>query len=209
VTITAKAADGEAKCEFKVYVTSPTNKVTIKKSSESTSATTLGLDLDTDDGKIKLDTIITDKSGKTLENQSVTWSSSNKSIATVDENGEVTGLKEGKVTITATVCDGTKKSGKITLCVGKLITELTLSSNITDGLVLQKGKSQSISSDLTITPMTATYQTLSYTTSNKSVATVDKSGKITAKKAGTAIITISTTDGSNISKTITVSVWGK
>jgi uncharacterized protein YjdB len=55
--------------------------------------------------------------------------------------------------------------------------------------------------------MTATYQTLSYTTSNKSVATVDKNGKITAKKAGRAEITISTTDGSNITAKIIVIVY--
>jgi uncharacterized protein YjdB len=207
VTITATAADGSgASCEFKVYVTNPSNKLVIKKAGEEPSAVA-GIDLDTADGKIKLDTDITDKNLNMLEGQSVTWKTSNKSIATVDENGEVTGLQIGKVTITATAGDGTKKSGKVTLYVGKLVTGITISSDMPEVLTIQKGKKQDISSYITITPITATYQTLSYTTSDKSVATVDKKGKITGKKAGTAQITISTTDGSNISRTINVRVY--
>ncbi len=207
VTITATATDGSgASCEFKVYVTNPANKLVIKKAGEDPS-TSIGIDLDTADGKIKLDTDITDKNSKPLEGQSVTWKTSNKSIATVDENGEVTGLQIGKVTITATAGDGTKKSGKVTLYVGKLVTGITISSDMPEVLTIQKGKKQDISSYITITPITATYQTLSYTTSDKSVATVDKKGKITGKKAGTAQITISTTDGSNISRTINVRVY--
>ena len=41
-------------------------------------------------------------------NKKVTWKSSNPSVATVDENGKVKGLKEGKVTITVTTEDGSK-----------------------------------------------------------------------------------------------------
>ena len=43
--------------------------------------------------------------GEDLENKEVTWSSSDESVATVDSNGVVTGLREGKLTITATVED--------------------------------------------------------------------------------------------------------
>lgn len=43
-------------------------------------------------------------------NQNITWSSSNEEIATVDEYGRVTGLKEGNITITATTEDGNKQA---------------------------------------------------------------------------------------------------
>ena len=46
----------------------------------------------------------------TATNQTVTWKSSNKKIATVDSNGEITGVAKGTVTITCTAKDGSKKS---------------------------------------------------------------------------------------------------
>ena len=124
----------------------------------------------------------------------------------MDENGLVTGLSTGKVTITATACDGSKKSGKVTLYVGKLITSLKVmdaedkSKELTE-IKLRKGNSRTIlPQQIKILPITATNDKLTYTTSNKKIVTVTSKGKITAKKSGEeAWITISTTDGSNLS----------
>lgn len=217
-TVIASAADNSGTTyEFKVYVTNPVNKVEIVKEGCEYAAT-VGVDIDTNDSKITLATNLTDKSGTLIENQGVTWKSSNTKIATVDENGIVTGLKTGQVTITATSKDGAKKSGKVTLYVGKLITDLVVTDDLmnTDIEHLNKGRSINLSEYIIINPSTATKQTLKYTSSNKNVVTVNSKGKITSKgvykdkKTGiiydTAIITIETTDGSNISKTIEVKV---
>ena len=207
VTITASAMDNSGvECAFRVYVTAPVNKVEItREGCEYTSI--VGLDYDVNEAKINLQATLKTQSNSTLEGQNVTWKSSNTKIAKIDKDGVVTGLAKGKVTITATATDGSKKSGKITLYVGKLITAMSLDSDIASGISLKKGSTKTISSKITITPLTATNQTLKYKSSNTKVATIDKNGKITAKGTGTAEITISTTDGSNLSKTVKIRVY--
>ncbi|WP_315109796.1 Ig-like domain-containing protein [Clostridium intestinale] len=51
------------------------------------------------------------------ENKKVTWTSSDESIATVDENGKVTAIKPGNVTITAKTTDGTNLTATCTVTV--------------------------------------------------------------------------------------------
>ncbi|MBC1649621.1 hypothetical protein HCA00_14275 [Listeria booriae] len=58
----------------------------------------------------------------------------------------------------------------------------------------------------TVQPTTATNKTLAYTSNDTSIITVDANGNWVAKKAGTTTITVKTTDGSNITKTIDVTV---
>lgn len=61
-----------------------------------------------------------DAKGTTVLNEApIAWTSSNESIATVDEYGTVTALSSGYVTITATSADGNNKSGSIALTVVK------------------------------------------------------------------------------------------
>lgn len=57
-----------------------------------------------------------------------------------------------------------------------------------------------------ITPKKATYKKVLFTSSDKSIVTVSKKGVVKAKKAGTAIITVTSTDGSNVSATCKVTV---
>ena len=100
------------------------------------------------------------------------WSSSNKSVATVTSKGKVTAKKKGTATITAKV--GSKKyTCKITVKPAQIS-----KSTIT----LYKGRSY------TLKVLGAT-QKVKWSSSNKSVATVSSTGKVTAKKKGTATIT--------------------
>lgn len=71
-------------------------------------------------------------------------------------------------------------------------------------LVLQQNESQVLS--VAITPEDATDKTVTWTSSDTSVATVDETGLVTAIAPGSAIITVSTTDGSNLSATCEVNV---
>ncbi|MCD8074506.1 MAG: Ig-like domain-containing protein [Lachnospiraceae bacterium] len=102
----------------------------------------------------------------------VTWKSSKKSVAKVSASGKVTAKKKGTATITATV-NGTKYKCKITV-VTPAISDTTLSLTVGD---TQKLK------------ISGTTETVTWTSSNKKIASVNKNGKVTAKKAGTVTIT--------------------
>jgi uncharacterized protein YjdB len=114
--------------------------------------------------------------------KSLTWSSNNQGIATVDANGLVT-LKgsEGTVKITATAKDGSGKKHEVSFGVAEHITKVRTPLTT---LYIQKGKSLKIpvalddSSDLT----KAVSSKLTWKSSNIKVLKVDKNGKITAAK---------------------------
>ena len=123
------------------------------------------------------------------ENQTVTWSSSDESVATVSASGVVTGVSEGTATITATY-DGCSESCEVT--VKK---KLSLNKNITSIYV---GNTEQLTA--------TTYpenQTVTWESSNESVATVNANGVVTGVSAGTATIT-ATYDGSSESCVVTV-----
>ena len=122
-------------------------------------------------------------------NKKVTWSSSDTSVATVT-NGKVTGKKAGKVTITVTTEDG-KFTAKCEVTVKEVkVTGVELSKT---SLNLNVGKSATLTA--TVKPTDATNKKVTWKSSNTSVATVDKNGKVTAKAEGTTTITVTTEDG--------------
>lgn len=218
VTVTATAADGSGvSCEFTVYVRPAVNMVEIVRAStdpelpDSAYQEVVGIDLSTSTDTVTLKANLYTKSGKKnvlIDSHRVSWSSSNKDIAEVDENGVVKALKNGEVTITATALDGSKKSGKVKLYIGKLIKSISLSDEFKDGikLNLRTKKSVEIAGELSIYPITATNQNLEYATSNKKIVTVNAKGKVTAKKVGTAEIIVTPKDGSGVILKIPVTV---
>lgn len=132
-----------------------------------------------------------------------TWKSSNKKVAKVSVDGIVSGIKAGTATITATSADKQYTASSTIKVIGKKIAVTTLTLNKAT-LTLKKGKTFQIKP--TIKPANATTKTLKYSSDNQKIATVSKTGKITAKKKGSCIITAKTTDGSNIRKKIKVIV---
>ena len=133
----------------------------------------------------------------------ITWKSSDKKIASVNGKGVVKGVKAGKVTITASVKgqSSISSSCKVTVKKPRKVKSLkTDSANIT----LNVGGSKTIKT--TITPKNASIKKLKYKSSNTAVAAVSSKGKITAKKAGSAVITVSATDGSKKKVTVQVTV---
>ncbi|MBC1233856.1 SdrD B-like domain-containing protein [Listeria booriae] len=80
-------------------------------------------------------------------------------------------------------------------------TDLTLGASSITANVNDTGKINA-----TVAPSNATNKALSYTPADSSIITVDANGNWTAKKSGTTTITVKTLDGSNISKTINVTV---
>ena len=119
----------------------------------------------------------------------VTWKSAKTSIASVSENGKVTAKKPGTTTVTAKV-DGTSVNCKVTV---KSPTVRLMPSKIS--LYRREKYKLKVSSTSKTTPV--------WKTNKKSVATVDETGKVTAVKHGTAVITV-TVDG--VSKNCEVTV---
>jgi uncharacterized protein YjdB len=114
--------------------------------------------------------------------KTVSWSTSNAEIATVD-GGKVTAVKEGEATITANV--GEKEATcKVTVKKGVVAVE-SVTLNKTE-LALEPGASETLTA--TVAPDNATEKTVTWSTSNAEVATVED-GKVTAVKEGEATIT--------------------
>ncbi len=134
-------------------------------------------------------------------NTALAWSSSSPKVVKVDATGKVTALKNGTATIMAKTIDGSDKSAKVKVYVGKKVTKVKLNKT---KLSLKKGKIYTLTA--TVTPAYAANPKLKWTSSNKKVAKVSSKGRITALKKGTAILSATTTDGSNIKVTCKVTV---
>ncbi|MBW7453096.1 S-layer homology domain-containing protein [Paenibacillus sepulcri] len=134
-------------------------------------------------------------------NKTVSWTSSNGAVATVDPTGKVTAKAGGTATITVTTIDGGLKATSV-VTVTALVTGVELDKTALD---LQEGASAQLTA--TVKPEDATNKTVSWTSSSTSVATVDSNGKVTAKASGTATITVTTADGS-FKATSKITVFG-
>ena len=120
----------------------------------------------------------------------VSWSSSDRSVVTVDKTGTVQGLKPGTATVTATA-EG--KSGTCTVTVKAKavnVTEVTLDRA---ELTLTEGETETLTA--TVRPDNADNRKVTWSSDKTEVATVDGAGRVTAVKAGEAVVTVTTEDG--------------
>ena len=121
----------------------------------------------------------------------VTWESNNTAAATVDANGKVTAVGAGEATITVKTKDG-EKTAICTVTVKAATVAVTgVTLNKTE-LKLTTGDTETLTA--TVAPENATTKDVTWTTDNAAVATVTN-GVVTAVKAGTATITVTTADG--------------
>ena len=127
----------------------------------------------------------------------VIWSSSNTSVAIVDNNGKVIGVGSGTAIITAKA--GEKSATcevKVTIPVSSISLSRTYAALAGD---------ESITLTATVSPDNATYKTVTWSSSNEDVAIVDN-GKVTARSAGVATIT-ATADGVTAACEVNVNGW--
>jgi uncharacterized protein YjdB len=127
------------------------------------------------------------------DNKNVSWKSSDISVATVTDEGVVFAWKNGEVVITAVSQEGGyEASCHITVVSG---------TDPVTGVTLNKSELRLVTgtyADLiaVVSPVTAADKTLSWSSSDTEIATVNELGRVTAgNKAGEAIITVTTTDG--------------
>ena len=118
------------------------------------------------------------------DNPSVTWDSNDKSVATVS-NGKVTAVKAGSAVIFVRTVDGGFTASCTVTVVAKVIDVGSVSLSKTE-VTLTEGDSETVTA--TVKPDDATDKTVTWTSSDNAVATVD-GGKITAVKEGEATIT--------------------
>ena len=133
-------------------------------------------------------------------NSQVSWYSSNKKYATVNSQGKVTVKKAGigkTVTIYAKAKDGSGvKAGYKIKIMKHAVTGIKI-KNLPK--TLKAGKSKKLTCTIKVSGKQVN-KAIKWTSSNKKYATVDKKGKVTAKKAGknkTVTITAASTDGTN------------
>ena len=195
-TITATAADDSGvKATCKITVTNPVIKVTKVTLNKTTASVVKGKTL----------TLTATVTPTNATNKNVTWKSSNTKIVTVDGNGKVTAVAAGTATITCTAKADKSKSAtcKITVTNPAVkVTKLRMNKTSVD---LLKGKTVQLK--VTVTPSNATNKAVTWTSSNKKIATVTSNGLVKAVRTGTVTITAKAKDGSGKKVTCKINVY--
>lgn len=129
------------------------------------------------------------------------FTSSNTSVATVDLLGKITAKGPGTATITATTNYGTTATCQVT--VNPLLASSISLSQTSMNLAI--GATRTLTD--TILPIVTSNKAVTWTSSNNDIATVDANGTVTAIKQGTANITATTADGTNLSADCLITVY--
>ncbi len=143
-------------------------------------------------------------------NKNVTFSSSNKSIASVNAAGVVTGVGKGTCTITVTTIDP-KADENYTDTVDVTVTtipvaEINISSPGGASSVKMNSSLQLSAKALGANGTTPTNESVTWSSGDSTVATVSASGLVTGKNAGSTTITATAADGSGTKKEVTIVV---
>ncbi len=136
---------------------------------------------------------------ETAEDKSVIWSSDNESVATVSDAGLVTAVDAGTATITVTTVDG----GRTATFVATVIVEVASVELNDDEETILVGETYTLTA--TVLPANAMDKSVTWRTSNETVATVSDQGVITGLVPGQSLITVTTVDG-NLQDTFVITV---
>jgi len=126
------------------------------------------------------------------DNRKVTWSSDKTDVATVDGAGRVTAVKAGEAVITVTTEDGGRTASCKVTVKAKAVNVTDVSLDRTE-LTLTEGETETLTA--TVKPDNADNKKVTWSSDKTDVATVDGAGKVTAVKAGEAVVTVTTEDG--------------
>ena len=125
----------------------------------------------------------------------LTWSSGDESVATVNSDGLVTAVGIGECIITASAADGSGVSASCSVIVKPVLVE----SISLDPAEWSGFEGEIFQINAIITPDEAENKTIEWTSSDISIATVDNNGLVNVIKDGSCIISARTTDGSDLS----------
>ena len=194
-TVTAKSDDGGKTATCRVLVI----ERVIQVSSVSLDKTSLTMT------EGESETLTAKISPTNATDQSVTWSSSNESVASVSSGGVVTAKAAGSATITVKTNDG-GKTATCSVTVKSNTVSVTGVSLSESSLSMTEGETHTLTA--TVTPENATDKSVTWSSSDESVAAVSITGLVTAMSAGSATITVMTNDGGKTA-TCTVTVKAK
>lgn len=192
VTLMGTAASVQADAKTKVKV----SKVTVKSNYGSRVRVAVGK-------KIKLKTTVKVKPNKAA-NKKVTYKSSNKKIATVSASGYVKGVKAGTCKIKVISKKNKKKKATIKVTVVKKVSSIKLAASTKE---IYAGESVKVTP--TVLPATGSYKGVTWSSSNKKVATVTSKGVVRGVAGGTVTITAKSVEGSGTKGTIKIKVLSK
>lgn len=149
-------------------------------------------------GTEKLIAMITPET--TTEDKTLTWSSADPSIVTVDASGNIKALKPGQTTITVQTSNGKTATASVKVLIP--IDSIHVSNS---NIILNVGENEKI--NYTIMPTNAEEEkTITWSSADETIATVDANGLITAKGKGTTTITGRTKTGVEVTITVKVEI---
>jgi len=134
--------------------------------------------------------VLTNPQGKSLPD--LVWESSNTSVASVDKSGLITAISEGNAVIKVHDLKGLYESS---CTVSVQATAVTVTGIQIDPASLELQIGQQATLTCAMTPANATNQTVTWTSSNPAIASVDGTGGVTAIGQGDVIITVQSVDG--------------
>ena len=208
--ITCRALDGSGKsATCTITVVNPASKLTVSPPGGNAGLIAKGK-------KVKLSTVFEEDFGA-VSSKAVTWTSSNKAIATVDGSGRVKGIAKGTVTITAAAKDGSGLTGSYSIQVTDPIKNLKLQGFYDSKFIITAFTVNKQYSGVSILYNGTTYNNkqlvcpyVTISVGDQSILTAgwESNGKLTvnAKKKGKTTITIKAMDGTNVKKTYRVIV---
>ena len=135
-------------------------------------------------------------------NKTVTWLSSDSTVASVNSEGTVTALSVGTATITATTADGTNLSASCLVTVIPILASSVSLDKSSETVMV----GDSFQLTATVLPDNTTNKSVTWLSSDSTVATVDSVGNVTGVGVGVATITATTADGTNLSASCEVTV---
>jgi uncharacterized protein YjdB len=192
--VTVTTVDGGYTASF--YFNVPDEKYPVKSVSLSQNAATIYMGEEGMDLKAAV-------SPTYATNPDVIWSSDNEQVAAVDQNGHVTPVGTGYATITVAAVENSAMSATCQVSVQPVRTRVEKISFEKD--TVDVGLYGTVTLQPTIEPYNATDSSVTWTSSNKTVATVSRTGVVTALNIGQATITATTKDRGLVA-TVTIKV---
>lgn len=187
-TITGKSFNGKKKSVKITVKKIEAKKISVSSSIEADKPVYIG-------DSFTLSAVITPQN---VDDPSIAWSSSNESVATVDQNGQVKALAKGKATIYATAANGVKGKKNIEV-QEKLVQNVELSAEMLSLLLYETHALKA-----TVSPADAANPEITWSSSDPAVVEVSKTGEIVAVGFGTATVTATSTNKVTASVAISV-----